>query len=648
MRRAAFLLALLAAPTALAAQDRAEVRFQPETGGIEGTATLDAAGGVAFRLAPGLAVREARLDGRPVALAAEGGVWRLPPGASGRALEARYGGKVATEPGAGPPLLGPEGGFLPAGTGWLPEREGAVPGPIELTLDAPEPYAAVATGRLVEERREGGRYRATFAVEAGEEPPSAFVGAWRIDERRAGPVALRTYFPPEQAGLSGLYLDNAARYLDMLEARIGPYPYPGFAVVAGPLPVGLGFPGLAYVSWRILPLPFMQTTSLAHELLHGWWGNAVGVDHDSGNWAEGLTTYMADHALAERDGPEKARAMRLAWLMDYAALPPERDMPLRRFVAKGHDASQVVGYGKTAFVFHMLRQRLGDAGFDRAIQGFYAAQRGRRAGWADLERGFADAAGEPLGPFFAQWLERAGAPSLELAEARPRQTEGGWAVDLALRQAEPAYRLLAPVVVETERGPVRQVVALEGTEAMATLVVAGRPTRVAVDPDYDLFRRLAPGEAPPIFRDITLSAGAALLTAAPDAAGEALARQLAASMLDRPPAEAAQLGKAPVLVVGIGTAVAARLAAAGLPPAPPEVAGRGTARAWVARREGAPPALVVEADDEAALRALLRPLPHYRRDGWLVFEGGQVIARGSWPAGPSPLARELAPSGSRD
>ena len=67
--------------------------------------------------------------------------------------------------------------------------------------------------------------------------------------------------------------------LDVLQARIGAYPHRTFHIVAGPLPVGLGFAGLTYISQRILHLPFMQTRSLAHEIAHSWWGNAVGVDY---------------------------------------------------------------------------------------------------------------------------------------------------------------------------------------------------------------------------------------------------------------------------------------------------------------------------------------------------------------------------------
>jgi hypothetical protein len=40
---------------------------------------------------------------------------------------------------------------------------------------------------------------------------------------------------------------------------------------------------------------------------------------------------------------------------------------------------------------------------------------------------------------------------------------------------------------------------------------------------------------------------------------------------------------------------------------------------------------VVSARDVAALQALARPLPHYGRQSWLVFEGSKAVDRGIWP-----------------
>ncbi|MDQ2105762.1 M1 family peptidase, partial [Azospirillum sp. C340-1] len=60
-------------------------------------------------------------------------------------------------------------------------------------------------------------------------------------------------------------------------------------------------------------------------------------------------------------------------------------------------------------------------------------------------------------------------------------------------------------------------------------------------------------------------------------------------------------------------------------------------RVWAFRAGNRRPVLAVAADDAAALQALLRPLPHYGRQSWLVFEGTRAADRGVWPAGDSPL-----------
>lgn len=639
------MLALLVSAAASAAEaihHTAELRLWPQDGRIEARVRIEpAAGGLAFRLAPSLTLDAATLDGQALQLRQTGDLWRL-DGAGGT-LALTYRGRLATGLADEPPLLTPEGGFLPAGTGWLPEIDGR-PATFELAVEAPLPYRAVSTGRLVREEEAGGVYRARFVGERAGEGPSLFVGPYQVAERRADDIPVRTWFYAEDEALADRYLGQAVEYLGLYRDRIGPYPYSGFDIVAGPLPVGLGFPGLAYVSRRILPLPFMQTTSFAHEIVHNWWGNAVEVAYESGNWAEGLTTYMADYALAAAEGPEAARAMRLAWLRDFNALPAERDRPLRAFVAKAHDAGQIVGYNKAAFLFHMLYRRAGEAGFAAAIQRFYADHRFRRTSWDDLRRSFEASSGQGLGGFFAQWLERPGAPRLQLAAVDRRRTDQGWEVSLTLRQDAPVYSLLVPVEIATEQGPRWQDVTLDTAERTVVLPVEARPLAVAVDPDYDLFRRLAPGEAPPILRDVTLHPDARTVLAVPDERARRVADALAARLLDRseePPRGSNDPASSPLLVVGLSPKVAAALVEAGLPPTPPMLAGRGTARVWTARQPDRAPLLVVEADSAAALEALLRPLPHYRRDSYLLFDGGKVIDRGVWPAGESPLARRL-------
>ena len=593
-------------------------------------------------LAPGLTVAEATAGGRPLPYKRNGVTLTLTAPAGGE-VTLRYGGTLAAlnpESKGGGPASGAEGAYLPGGPGWLPVADGEPP-TWRMAVRVPAPYVAVATGGLVEESRDAAGYRAVFAEERAVEAPSLFAGAWEVRERLHGGLRLRTYAEAELTGLSDDLLDLTQRSIDAYAARIGAYPFPGFAIVSAPLPVGLGFPGLTYIGRSVLPLPFIRGQSLAHEILHNWWGNGVRVDYDQGNWCEGLTTYMADYAAAEARGPEAAQAARLDWLRDYAALPAERDAPVSAFKSKVHDASQIVGYGKVAMIFHMLRGELGEDVFAAGIRRLWQDHLFKDAGWSDIRAVFERQSGRDLGAFFAQWVERTGAPTLHLAGAA---RNGDGQLTLTVRQDQPVYALSVPVVVETSTGVQRHTVRLEGREATASLPVSGALKSVTLDPGSDLFRRLAPREAPPTLRDVTLDGATNVVLAAEGAAAET-ARALAERLMDRNKARVVAPDRTdpghPLALIGTADGVERLLRAYRLDGPPASLAGRGTARVWTARSPQGKPVLVVEAADGAALQALLRPLPHYGRQSWLVFDGGKVTDRGVWPAGDSPLRKRF-------
>jgi aminopeptidase N len=626
------ILVLIAALPAMAAGDAVHhavnARLLPAEHRIEVVDVvegLEPGARAAFDIARSVEVR-ARVGGRdaPVTRDGERRIVEMPAAATRLSLE--YTVALPSETQADGPFLNEEHGFLPGWASWLPAfgaRES-----FDVNVEVSAPLRALATGSLVEETAADGSHRARTQLPPGSEPPSLFAGRFVTAEREVDGIRLRTWFTEATAALATTYLDHAATYLARYEALIGDHPYDSFTVVAAPIPVGLGFPGLTYVSERILPLPFMQTRSLAHEILHGWWGNAVRIAYGQGNWAEGLTTYMADYGIL--DEPAAEAAMRLEWLRDYQALPESADTALVDFAARSHDASQVVGYNKAAMVFHMLRRQVGDEAFQRALRAFYQEHHFERAAWRDLQASFEAATGEDLELFFTQWLERPGAPSLRLSEARRNDGE----VRVTIAQDAPAYHLEVPVRIETAVGSEDLIVALSGGRTSARLQAAATPLALAVDPDHHLFRRLAPGEAPPIIRDVTLDPGAHVVLAVPEGSRET-AGDLAGRLLGEDAAEAQKQGfDGSKLIIAVGDKAEA------FEPAPPQLRGRGTARVWTGAIDGGV-AMIVEADDAAALDALLRPLPHYRRDSWLVFEGDRAIDRGVWPGGTSVLRKSL-------
>jgi hypothetical protein len=82
------------------------------------------------------------------------------------------------------------------------------------------------------------------------------------------------------------------------------------------------------------------------------------------------------------------------------------------------------------------------------------------------------------------------------------------------------------------------------------------------------------------------------------------------------------------------------LAANHLPPRPLGLGTRGSAQVWTVNRAAV---AVISGKDAQALQALLRPLPHYAAQSWLVFDGARLLERGVWPA-----ATALLPTPRRD
>lgn len=642
---------LQAADPASPIRHAVDIRLDPESRQITITDVITVSGRseIHFRLAHWMTIKSLLLDRRPIPIPATPETWltNLPDrgrhqialSLQGTVPAQRAGRRNGLAQGA---VMGPDGGYFFEGAGWIPDT-GDDRVSYRLRVEVPVPYRAVATGHLGEETINRTTYSATFSTSYPAAPPALFVGPYDVRERRHADIRIRTYFHHDLADLSEIYLRDSARYLSRFQTEIGPYPYDDFHVISAPIPVGLGFPNLTYMGRRILPLPFIRDRSLAHEVLHNWWGNGITVDYPTGNWAEGLTTYMADYALAAEKDADGGQRMRLGWLRDYAALPADRDAPVTRFTAKHDAAAQVIGYNKVAFIFHMLRRELGDAAFAKALRQFWQQHQGSRAGWMDLRRVFESASGRELSWFFDQWLDRTGAPHLTLSKARTEaRTNGkGYRVHVTIRQHPPAYRLTIPIVVETRAGLRHKHIATDGLETVANLELDAQPIGLRIDPAHDLFRRLLPGETPPILRDVTLASNVVTIVATENKAMSEVALQLAKRLLDTPvrvqPIESATLGAAPLLIIGATPEVVAFLARHGLPGMPDRLADRGTSRVWTATWRNNYPIMVVTADNSKALQALLRPLPHYGSRSYLVFDGRQAIDKGIWPATGSPL-----------
>ncbi|RJP74051.1 MAG: M1 family peptidase [Candidatus Zixiibacteriota bacterium] len=388
--------------------------------------------------------------------------------------------------------LGPEGIFYPA----LPQQLFT----FSLSATVPEDWRTVSEGKDGEAQVKDGRRTETWTSRQPVDGFHLIAGRFEVKEVDHEGISVRTYFFPDTTGLDQRYLAATKDYLSLYNELLGPYPFEKFAVVENFFATGYGMPSFTLLGSEVLRLPFIIGISLGHEICHNWWGNSVYLDYVSGNWCEGLTTYCADYLYKERRSPAEAAEYRQGLLRDYLAYTHEHnDFPLTEFVMRHNPAQRAVGYGKSAMVYHMLRHRVGEEAFWRSLQWFYRDYQYKFATWGDLQRVFEAESGQPLGDLFHQWVQRAGAPHLVMQGPMLTRLPEAWRVSFPLAQDQPGepYNLSLPVKISGADRDTVVHVPVNQAAVQVDVTVPFEPLRLAVDPDFDLFRRLDPAEIAP-------------------------------------------------------------------------------------------------------------------------------------------------------
>ncbi|MEJ2456459.1 MAG: M1 family aminopeptidase [Candidatus Thiodiazotropha sp.] len=390
-----------------------------------------------------------------------------------------------------------EGVHLDGATAWYPLFPEHLQ-TFSLQVDLPEGWLAVSQGEGPELANSDRRQQVIWSAPHPQDEIYLIAAPFHYDHRSVGDIEAQVFLRQADQALAKRYLDASERYLRLYESLIGPYPYAKFALVENFWQTGYGMPSFTLLGSRVIRLPFILYTSYPHEILHNWWGNSVYVDYANGNWSEGLTSYLADHLLAEQQG--RGSDYRRSALQRYADfVRHDNDFPLREFRGRHSTASQAVGYDKGLMLFHMLRRELGDTRFIAGLRRFYRDNRFKTAGFRELQAAFEAVSQRSLDDFFQQWVEREGAPALALEETRIESTASGYRLtgELVQTQSAAPYRLRIPLAISLEDGGMQlQTVEMTRHRQRFRLELPSAPRSLSVDPWFDLFRSLDPAETP--------------------------------------------------------------------------------------------------------------------------------------------------------
>jgi aminopeptidase N len=448
-----------------------------------------------------LAIHSVRLNGRRLEFEVRNGLLALTPPDSG-SLEINYDAVFAPEgsvsPGRDasiPSAISREGIFLTSA--WYPRIEALARYRLKATF--PRGFVAISEADKIDTSEQRGGV--TFAFELDHPLDGINLVAsdrFRITRERFLNIELSAYFFAEDQALARNYLDYAKKYIQLYEELLLPFPFKRFAIVENFLPTGYSMPTYTLLGQDVVRLPFIVDTSLGHEILHQWFGNQVFTGEKGGNWTEGLTTYLADHLYEERK--EEGWAYRKQILIDYASyVRKDNEFSLESFTQRFNAASRAIGYGKTAMVFHMLRQMLGNETFFGGLKSLIRQKQFQRASWDDLRDAFETQSGKTLGWFFEQWVKRTGLPGLEMSGFTVERSGGNFALSFDLAQSGPAYQLDVPIkVVYKPAGEKKTRLRLDEAKKRVRLELDKEPATIILDEDFDIARKLADQEIPAV------------------------------------------------------------------------------------------------------------------------------------------------------
>jgi uncharacterized iron-regulated protein len=230
----------------------------------------------------------------------------------------------------------------------------------------------------------------------------------------------------------------------------------------------------------------------------------VEVDYSQGNWCEGLTSFLADHAFREEKG--EGVADRLESITRYLSyVHKESAIPLAAFTSAGHnqpmaEARRSVGYERGALLFYELREKIGSKAFRDGLRRFYTNNNGKYATWNDLQKSFEAASKSDLDTFFSERLTRSYIPELSVEDIKIEHIKNNIHLSFnLLQQSEEPFSLVVPVRIKRMSSSLNVNCITTELKTRISIPVGQSPLEFTVDPEHAFLRQLTEEELPAVW-----------------------------------------------------------------------------------------------------------------------------------------------------
>lgn len=321
----------------------------------------------------------------------------------------------------------------------------------DITVHTDADQVPIAPGYLVSEKVDGGRITRRFETEA---PIQHFfsIQSARYElrtasvETSAGPVALEIYHHPDHTQNLDRIETAMKASIRVFSERFSPFQFRQMRI--------LEFPGYATFAQAFAnTVPFSEdigwlqanrdpdkidlvTFVTAHEIAHQWWAHQViGADKQGATMlSESFAQYGAMLVMEDLMGPEQVRQFLKVELDSYLSArggEVVEELPLIRVENQGY-----IHYNKGALVMYFLRNEIGEAPVNRALQRLieqYAFKGAPYPSSSDFVSMLREEAGPDQQELISDLFERITLYDVKTTQAvRKKLPDGKWQVTLTI------------------------------------------------------------------------------------------------------------------------------------------------------------------------------------------------------------------------
>jgi hypothetical protein len=253
-------------------------------------------------------------------------------------------------------------------------------------VTAPASLTVVASGIEVSSEHEVDDQILTFAAGPARDFYLAASENYTVISETLGATTVNSYALPELTKGAELALQFATDALRSYNERFGVYPYTEFDVAGTPMQaLGMEYPGIVGIALNLYdsseevrgtPARIMMESTVAHEVAHQWFYNAVGNDQVDEPWLdEAVVQYATGLYYVDTHGESAAQSYRSSWDsrwegVDRADIPI--GLPVEAYTAKEYGA---IVYGRGPLFVAALAEEMGQEPFDEFLRDYYQSRK---------------------------------------------------------------------------------------------------------------------------------------------------------------------------------------------------------------------------------------------------------------------------------